>query len=683
MLQRTPDFSERRTPRNDIRSDGGAQPIDLGHEPPLDPTGVSTPRGERRGISVRWLTGSILTGLSGAALIGAAIYVSLQGDTTFAELPEAVSAQAPKSASGVERPVASTRKADRLVKSEPVLAARQAFKAPVTLRVGQREVIKVRPFVRIATGLSLTSGQYATDIPPFNPLKLFAEGTDAPERFAEAPADTNDADVSFIKSDLATVVFPDPAPGLSDDEVAAQIEEERRLAAEAGRRPALPLPAQLMLSRTLRQPGETSGPLAYASPVETSFSAIEVRVVPENVSVQPKSGGPAPEAVIEEKLFVLKKGETLEQILKANGATPEQTRSMLTALSAKVRILTLGEGQRIKLLIAPGPKPGDKRQIVRAMLVSETAVEAIAAVNDRGVFVSVAPPEAEDKAVTGKPSRDDEEDEEDSGSGVRLYESLYETALKNEIPRSVVDDLIRIFAYDVDFQRRVSGGDTFEVFYSEDEEGAPGRVDVLYASLTIAGEKRRIYRYQAEDDGSLDYLDQDGRSLKKFLVRKPIAEAELRSGFGMRYHPVLRYSKLHTGVDWANRIGTPIIAAGNGTVIKAEWDSGYGRRIEIQHANGYLTTYSHQSAFARGVVPGVRVRQGQVIGYLGNTGLSTGPHLHYEVLVNGHFVNPMKIKVPRGRELDGRALVDFRRQREQVDTLLIRASGTQVAQREK
>jgi murein DD-endopeptidase MepM/ murein hydrolase activator NlpD len=136
---------------------------------------------------------------------------------------------------------------------------------------------------------------------------------------------------------------------------------------------------------------------------------------------------------------------------------------------------------------------------------------------------------------------------------------------------------------------------------------------------------------------------------------------------------------MHTGVDWANKIGTPILAAGNGTIIKAEWDSGYGRRIEIQHANGYVTSYSHQSAFAKGIAPGVKVRQGQVIGFLGNTGLSTGPHLHYEVMVNGNFVNPMKIKVPRGRELEGRTLVEFNRQRDEIQGLIVRAGG-QTAQ---
>jgi murein DD-endopeptidase MepM/ murein hydrolase activator NlpD len=204
---------------------------------------------------------------------------------------------------------------------------------------------------------------------------------------------------------------------------------------------------------------------------------------------------------------------------------------------------------------------------------------------------------------------------------------------------------------------------------------------VLFAALTIGGEQRRVYRYQGED-GAIDFFDDQGRSLKKFLLRKPISDGILRSGFGYRRHPVLGYSKMHTGIDWANKIGTPILSAGNGTVIKAEWDSGYGRRIEVQHPNGYVTAYSHQSRFASGIGPGVKVRQGQVIGYLGSTGLSTGPHLHYEVIVNGHFVDPLKIRLPRGRELDGRALADFKRQREQTDGLIEKAgASTWLAQR--
>lgn len=169
-----------------------------------------------------------------------------------------------------------------------------------------------------------------------------------------------------------------------------------------------------------------------------------------------------------------------------------------------------------------------------------------------------------------------------------------------------------------------------------------------------------------------DYYDEQGRSVRKFLIRKPLASGQMRSGFGMRRHPVMGYFKMHSGVDWSDRIGTPIVAAGNGVITKASWSGGYGRRVEIEHANGYTTTYSHLSGFARGISEGSRVRQGQVIGYLGNSGLSTGPHLHYEVLVNGRFVDPLRVRVPRGRELDTRTLVAFRAERERIDALMNR-----------
>ncbi len=674
MLERSPDTLSRLAQPGDLYLDGAGRRIDLGVEPPLDPAGLSTPAGDRRAISVRWLTGSILTGLSGAILITAAIYVSFEGDTAVAELPETASPAASRAGDG------AARRGDRLVKSEPISAAKQSFKSPMSLRIGDREVIKVRPFVRIATALSLTSGQYATDIPKFNPTSLFAEGADAGERI-EALPDTGDADISIVKLDLASYAVAGDAPAMNDEQVAAQVGEAKRAAAEVGRHPVLPLPPQLLAkgvrdAGALGGAGAFGGAISYARANDTAFSAIDVRVVPENVTVMPKAEAQK-DSGIEERAVVLKRGETLEQLLRSNGAGVNDVRSILSALAGFLKGTTPSEGQRVKLLVAPGPNQSGERQIVRVMLTDETAVKAIAAVDDRGVFVSVAPPEGDDKSATGGPKEETEEDEDD-GSGVRLYESLYETAMKNDVPRSVVEDLIRVFAYDVDFQKRVAGGDTFEIFYAEDED-VPGRMEVLYAALNTGGEQRQVYRFQSLEDGAVEYFDPDGKSLKKFLLRKPIADAELRSGFGMRYHPILRYSKMHTGVDWGSRVGTPILASGNGVITKAGWTSGYGRHTEVQHTNGYVTTYSHQSAFAKGIVPGAKVRQGQVIGFVGSTGLSTGPHLHYEVLVNGHFVNPMKIKVPRGRELDGRSLAEFSRQRDQVNGLLAKAANTKLA----
>jgi murein DD-endopeptidase MepM/ murein hydrolase activator NlpD len=656
---------------------------DVGIEPPLDASGALGDDVDRRGVNVRWLGASILTAVTGAALIGGAIWVAVEGDTHFAEMPQAAEPARPPEGDAAPRPQA--RRGDKLVRTEMVVTAKQSIRAPVTLRVADREVIRVRPFVRIATSLSLTSGVYATNIPPFNPLRLFAE--DAGERAPEPapPADVSDAEVSVMKRDLATVAIGPGSPALSDADVAAQLEEERRLSASQGARPT-PIAPQTMLTRTLQHSVALPDTAGFAPRIiDAPFSSIEVRVVPENVTTLGKSD--ARMTGIEERGAMLRRGETLDALLATNGATPDQIRGIVNALGGRARVAQLPEGQQMRILLAPGTRPGEPRQVMRVILFGERGVEAIAAANDRGAFVAVTPlvEETTPRAapLRPRPETEEEGEEDEETGGARLYESLYETAMKHELPRQTVEDLVRIFGYDVDFQRRVAPGDTFEIFYTYDEEGGSDRIELLFAALSVGGETRRVYRFQSPDDGSVDYFDEQGRSLKKFLLRKPIAEGILRSGFGYRRHPILGYSKMHTGVDWSNRIGTPIVSAGNGTVTKAEWDSGYGRRVEVQHANGYVTAYSHMSRFAAGIRPGARVRQGQVIGYVGNTGLSTGPHLHYEVIVNGRFVDPMRIRVPRGRELDGRALAEFKRQRETVDGLLTRAgSTTRVAQRE-
>ncbi|MCC0014277.1 MAG: M23 family metallopeptidase, partial [Rhodobiaceae bacterium] len=191
------------------------------------------------------------------------------------------------------------------------------------------------------------------------------------------------------------------------------------------------------------------------------------------------------------------------------------------------------------------------------------------------------------------------------------------------------------------------------------------------------------YRFQHPEDNSIDYYDEEGRSARQFLLRNPVPNGKFRSGFGMRRHPILKYSRMHTGVDWSAPRGTPIIAAGNGIVEKAGWDSGgYGRQTIIRHANGYKSSYSHQNSIAKGVVPGARVRQGQVIGTVGSTGLSTGPHLHYELIVNGNKVDAMRIRLPDGKSLKGDAYAMFARERDRINALLgIETSNKELASR--
>ena len=666
---------------------GGAQAAPHGAEPPLDLLGAEATRIDRRDVNLRWLCASALTGLTGAALIGTALHVSLTGETSFAAIPERVTViSRPQPGEGGTN---LARKGDRLVRNLMIASAKQSFRTPVTVRLGDREIIKVKPFVRVSSALSMSTGVFAGEIPRFDPMKFVS---DEPAERAQDPGagDAPGAEVSVVKRDLSEVPMDAGAPALSDDDVTAQVEEERRLSAEAGRRASIPIAPQIMLSRTLRQglggPDFEGGkkPQQDGSP----FKSIEVLVVPENVTRLAKTEQRASEPpLVEERDLSLKRGESIEGSLKANaGATEEQFRAVVAALGGKARTSALPEGQQFRVQIAPGPKPGDPRQITRVILYGENGIEAIAAMNDRGAFVSVAPPVADTPAKKPAIVAENGEEDEEGGTGPRLYESLYETAARHDIPRAAVEDMVRVFSYDVDFQRRISSGDSLDLFYTYDEDAgqaAADRPELLYASLNLGGETRKVYRFQSPDDGAIDYLDEQGRSLKKFLIRKPIADGIMRSGFGYRRHPVLGYAKLHTGVDWSNPIGTPIVAAGNGTVIKAEWSSGYGRRVEIQHINGYVTTYNHMSRFGRGVAAGVKVRQGQVIGYVGSTGLSTGAHLHYEVIINGHFVDPMKIRVPRGRELDGRMLTEFKRQRDLTEATMQKAkSATAMAQRD-
>jgi murein DD-endopeptidase MepM/ murein hydrolase activator NlpD len=258
-------------------------------------------------------------------------------------------------------------------------------------------------------------------------------------------------------------------------------------------------------------------------------------------------------------------------------------------------------------------------------------------------------------------------------AGATIDSSLYLSAMKAGIPADVVVEMIHMFSYEVDFQRDIRPGDSFEVFYNYyyTPEGQPAREgNISYASMHLGGRTVTLYRYQPDPSEPADYFDAHGQSAKSMLMKTPVDGARISSGFGMRYHPVLGYTRMHKGIDFAVPVGTPVMAAGSGVVQIAGRLGGYGNYLRINHGNGYSTAYGHLSRLAPGIHKGSRVHQGQIVAYSGNTGLTTGPHLHYEILVNGDQVNPARVKVATGRRLTGRQLRDFLGERIHIDAQL-------------
>jgi murein DD-endopeptidase MepM/ murein hydrolase activator NlpD len=649
-----------------------AEAINLGNEPPLSVDGGAGVLVDRRRFSVQWFCGTILTGLCGAALMGGAVFASLDGETNFAAAPAYVEAPLRGTIAGAGGRLTGVHKTDRLAAVSEPSVARQLVRVPITTRVRERELVRTRNFIRVSGNLALAVSELSANIPPFNPQKLLTDGVANSD---EAPtAAEPDAEVSFVTCDFV--------PASPKSKVSSSVCDLNSLLSKVKSSSQLPVDDVIARVRDVASKTASSSPFLanadasatpgikfnYAAEGDTDpYIGFEARVVPENITLLPKTSGNADWS---EHLVIVKKSETVGSILRELGASPDEIKSILAVLGAREG--GVKEGQKLRVLTAAAGV--GHMQPLRIIISGDSGVEAAVALSDNGKYVPVDIRNVVTEAAAGG----EDEADEDDGGGVRLYQSIYETALRNNVPNAVIEELIRIYSYDVDFQRKVQPGDGFDVLYSDDENNE-GRNEVRYVSLTVGGETKRYYHYQTADDGTYDYYDETGKSAKKFLVRKPVPIGIMRSGFGERNHPLLHYMKTHTGVDWAAPFGTPIFAAGNGTIDEIGLKGGYGKYVRIRHANGYQTAYGHMTAFARGLNVGSRVRQGQIIGFVGSTGLSTGAHVHFEILINDRFVNPMTVKLPRGRVLDGTSLAIFEKGREQLDALMAQVPG-RVAQ---
>lgn len=257
-------------------------------------------------------------------------------------------------------------------------------------------------------------------------------------------------------------------------------------------------------------------------------------------------------------------------------------------------------------------------------------------------------------------------------AGGQIDSSLYETGVSTGLPPSLINEIISAYSYDVDFQRDIQPGDSMDVLFEQmqTKSGAVARTgNVIFAELDLGDRTLKIYRY-IDKDGNADYYDERGESIRKALLRTPVNGARITSGYGMRMHPLLGYSKMHRGIDFGAPTGTPIYAAGDGTIQFIGRKGGYGNFVAIKHNASYATGYGHISRFATGMTPGRKVKQGQIIAYVGSTGMSTGPHLHYEIMVNNEQVNPSNVKFKTGNVLRGKELLAFRQQKGKIEAKL-------------
>lgn len=659
--------------------------IKVGNDPALD-LESSTPSGvEHRGVSLKWLLGTVVTGLASTGLMIGALYAAVDGRQQLAVPPSVAETEFLASLLDEDGRIA---KGDRLTRIAEPIANRQLIDVSTVHREGDMDVVRLQPFARVIATLALESTELSASRPPFNPLNLFA-GNNAIIS-ADAASLIYDTD---IEGEIAVRESPFPYSNAVLDQNA--VPEPERVAFEVADTARFSIgqstPQTFAASFTPSLSFSADNALSFADPTRatTAFAALNaaeadaqaaldaldtfagVRVVPENFSVIGKveDDPAAPVDDLDEIIVALRNGDTLSTILINNGAREGSIAPVEAAFETFLNTTRMREGHRLRIAMAPAGESGESFDPIRVSLYDQRSHLLTIALTAAGDYQVDEEPRAIDLSAFAAV-------EQEAEGSARIYSSIYETALANDIPMGIANELIQIFAYDLDYQRVVRPGDTLEVLHEIDEDGdASG--DVVFASITTGSTTHRFYRFSAED-GSLLYFDENGVSANKFLIRNPVPNGRFRSAFGMRRHPILGITRMHAGVDWSAPRGTPIIAAGNGTVTDARWNSSYGRWTRIQHANGYVTTYAHQTRFAEGIVPGAEVRQGQVIGYIGSTGLSTGPHLHYEVLVNGRNVDPMGIRVAREETLSGDRLIAFDRERNRINELMERDRGATI-----
>lgn len=610
----------------------------------LQSTDGEIPQG--RELSFAWLAGTVMTGLTSVMLMGAALYMAFLGQDTFStpfhalqiDSGESLTLNTPTTKTNRFKPVAQTR------------SERETIEASIRVADGGISRIRRQPFDRIRATLATSATGLSSNIPTWDPAALLNR---TQTQSADQVADLISTDIYGTEVDgeitvrnTELVLASIPAVAISDDAAAEFV----RLTAEGSFTPGD--------FSALGYAAESSSIIELESGPEFMLSSIA-----ENVSVMPQTTV-ASDLVLgrSERILTVREAEPLSAVLTRNGYEATTIRSVMAALQTNSSDVNLPVGSHLRLLFGPN-RTNDALIPYRTSIYGNDDVHwRTIALTDNGQYVLGQEP---------TPIEFPEEDVEQINVNnlPSIYRSIWETGRKYELADEDIDRIVAMYAYDLDLTQRIVPGDSIEILQTDEEDGSH---ELLYVALTLNGVSREFFRYQIED-GTVDFYDPDGETGKRFLNRRPLqGGGNLRSHFGYRIHPIFRTRRLHTGIDLSASTGTPIYASGDGVVERAQWVSGYGRYVELRHVNGYGTAYGHMSRIADGMVPGARVQQGQIIGYVGSSGQSTGPHLHFEIKVNGRQVDPLSIRLPRANTLPARDQIAFAQSVQQIRDLMER-----------
>lgn len=634
-----------------------------GNQPALVASGRRPP--DRRGISARWLIGTFLTGVTSCTLMGGALFAALDGRERLTTPPLTSMSDASNTA---KTDGAKNGLGDRIAFTLPQqnYDARRTVELSTMQKVGSKEVYRTQPFEMIRMALAEKRPVMKT-YPKFNALTMFS---DTPP----IEASENAAQIVGTKLDVDMVVFNNPFPSsgfsITDVDAISDATAEMQLRSSG-----------LNVGEGAKQVAALNyGESIQLSPFSPQFSPTQtpdVRIVQENVSIANRVGRDKDQKTYIEDIIPIPRSGKILSILNDAGYENNDATAVADVLSQINKSDVLPAGSTLRLGVESSGT--NKALLIRASIYYGMRHEITVALNDNNQYIQSEEPEMTPVLKTAFEG-DVPSLQLISGTLPNIYDAVYQSALAYDLSDTVIRQIIRTLANDFDLQSHISLGDSIQIFYAlQDKNGNKKQSsEIRYIAATIGDTVRKYYLYQSAD-GMVNYYNSEGRSSKQFLLRKPVPNSVFRSPFGPRRHPILGYVRMHSGVDWAAPRGTPIIAAGDGVVTVSSFSRGYGNHTEIRHANGYVTTYSHQNSFAAGIQPGVRVKQGQIIGYVGSTGLSTGPHCHYEMIVNGTKVDPMRIRLPDAKALKGKELEAFKRERDRMDALINAQGDMKIA----